>query len=125
EEPSRAPSAAPVSAPAVMEAPVAVLPGGKIAPRTAGEKLLARIWEEVLGAGPVGAHDQFFEIGGHSLLSMKVIARVRAETGVRLSPRLLLLNTLEQIAPQLEQAVAKAGPASERTSSKPAPTLTP
>jgi amino acid adenylation domain-containing protein len=50
--------------PAVREA------GGEVvAPRTGTERVVARVWEELLGAGPVGAEDNFFALGGHSLLA--------------------------------------------------------
>ena len=38
---------------------------------------MAEIWREVLRAEAVGIHDSFFEMGGHSLLAMQVISRVR------------------------------------------------
>jgi amino acid adenylation domain-containing protein len=71
-----------------------------IAPRTDNEKYLAELWADLLGRDRIGIHSNFFEIGGHSLLSMTCIARIQKETGVQLSPRVLLLNTLEQIAEQ-------------------------
>ena len=48
-----------------------------VAPRTPIEELLASIWAEVLGLEQVGIHDNFFEIGGHSLKATQVISRVR------------------------------------------------
>ena len=59
---------------------------------------MAEIWQSVLGIETVGLHDNFFDVGGHSLASMKVIARVEQALGVRLHPRDLLLDSLEQIA---------------------------
>jgi acyl carrier protein len=47
-----------------------------VAPRTAIEKSLAAIWSEVLGIAQVGVHDDFFDLGGHSLSATQVIARV-------------------------------------------------
>ena len=55
------------------------------APVTAVEKLIATIWEQVLGVRPVGLHDQFFELGGHSLLAMQVVSRV--QKALALAPR--------------------------------------
>ena len=49
----------------------------------------------------VSALDNFFTVGGHSLLSLKVIAAIEERTGVRLSPRVLLPNTLAQVAAHL------------------------
>jgi acyl-CoA synthetase (AMP-forming)/AMP-acid ligase II len=38
-----------------------------------------RMWEEVLGRQHIGAHDSFFDLGGHSLHAMEIVARVRGE----------------------------------------------
>ncbi|MBK9712879.1 MAG: hypothetical protein IPO81_16430 [Kouleothrix sp.] len=46
-------------------------------PRTLTEELLSGIWREVLGLAQVGIHDNFFEIGGHSLTATQVISLVR------------------------------------------------
>ncbi len=48
-----------------------------IAPRTQGEELLMKVWQEVLKIEKVGIHDNFFDLGGHSLLATKTIARLR------------------------------------------------
>jgi amino acid adenylation domain-containing protein len=45
-------------------------------PRSDVEKLLAEIWAEVLAIDPVGIHDNFFDLGGHSLAASRVISRV-------------------------------------------------
>jgi hypothetical protein len=48
-----------------------------VPPRTPAETTIAGFWSEALGMEVVGAEDNFFEIGGHSLLLAKVHARVR------------------------------------------------
>jgi acyl carrier protein len=48
-----------------------------VAPRTAVEEDLARIWREVLVVPHVGVEDNFFELGGHSLMATQVLSRVR------------------------------------------------
>lgn len=48
------------------------------APRNDGERAIAAIWEEVLGLRSVGFHDNFFDLGGHSLLLPGVLTKVRA-----------------------------------------------
>jgi len=58
-------------------------------PRSAVEDVLARIWCELLHLPQVGIHDNFFDIGGHSLLAMRVVARVRDVFGVELPVRTL------------------------------------
>ncbi len=48
-----------------------------VAPATDTEKALAAIWQELLGVAQVGKNDNFFEIGGHSLLAVKLVSRIR------------------------------------------------
>jgi acyl carrier protein len=47
-------------------------------PRTGNEKLVAGLWREALGIERVGLEDNFFDLGGHSLLVMRVVARLSA-----------------------------------------------
>ncbi|MCY1137661.1 amino acid adenylation domain-containing protein [Actinoplanes sp. Pm04-4] len=55
-----------------------------VEPRTPTEHALARIWSEVLGVPAVGIDDDFFDLGGHSMLATQVIVRIRkAELGGR------------------------------------------
>ena len=56
-----------------------------VAPSTDLEAKLARLWAEVLGVEKVGIHDGFFENGGHSLLAVRLFARIEAELGRKLS----------------------------------------
>jgi len=74
-----------------------------VAPRTDNEVALAHIWSQVLNIERVGIHDNFFEIGGDSLLSIQVIARA-ARAGLRLTPRQLFEQ--QTIAEQALVAVA-------------------
>ncbi|MEU1395747.1 amino acid adenylation domain-containing protein [Micromonospora zamorensis] len=57
---------------------------GYVAPRDPVEARVARIWEDVLGVSPVGVHDQFFDLGGHSLLVLKLIVEIEREFGTQL-----------------------------------------
>ncbi|MDU6748514.1 MAG: amino acid adenylation domain-containing protein, partial [Bradyrhizobium sp.] len=50
-----------------------------IAPESPAEIAMARLWADVLGVPQVGVTDNFFELGGNSILSLKVIARLRRE----------------------------------------------
>jgi len=57
-----------------------------VAPRDETERRIATIWEEVLGIDRVGVHDNFFDLGGNSLIGLKVVSRVKAELQADLSP---------------------------------------
>lgn len=53
-----------------------VLLEGFVAPRNDLEKTIAKIWREVLALEQIGIHDDFFDVGGNSLLAMQIIAKV-------------------------------------------------
>jgi amino acid adenylation domain-containing protein len=52
-----------------------------VAPGDQLELQLAQLWEEVLGVHPVGVHDNFFDLGGHSFLGLRLMARVSQRFG--------------------------------------------
>ncbi|GFJ76301.1 hypothetical protein Phou_004810 [Phytohabitans houttuyneae] len=62
-----------------LPAPRRTAPAGGAEPSTATERLVAGVWAAVLGVESVGADDDFFAIGGHSLLAIKVVTRLRRE----------------------------------------------
>jgi FkbH-like protein len=59
--------------------------GASDPPRTPLERDLAEIWAGLLNIPAVGVHDNFFEMGGHSLLAVQLLSRVRQIYGVELS----------------------------------------
>ncbi|MFF8593580.1 amino acid adenylation domain-containing protein, partial [Streptomyces sp. NPDC015220] len=61
----------------------------RTAPRDAVEQTLAGVWSEVLGIEDIGVHDDFFDLGGNSILSVRAVSRMRAALGMTLSPRIL------------------------------------
>jgi amino acid adenylation domain-containing protein len=75
-----------------------------LAPRNDVEIRLVSIWKEVLDAERVGVKDNFFEIGGHSLLAVRLCARIQEEFGQSL-PLVLLFKdgTVEALAVALSQ----------------------
>ncbi|MDH1459526.1 non-ribosomal peptide synthase/polyketide synthase [Delftia tsuruhatensis] len=64
------------------------MPAASQAPEGELEALLARIWAEVLGLERVGRSDNFFALGGDSILSLQIVSRLR-RFGWKLSPRQL------------------------------------
>jgi amino acid adenylation domain-containing protein len=61
--------------------------GEPTAPRTELERRLCAIWEEVLGIERVGVEDSFFDLGGHSLLVIRLVSKINSLLGIHLSPR--------------------------------------
>ncbi|HSS47335.1 MAG TPA: condensation domain-containing protein, partial [Thermoanaerobaculia bacterium] len=86
-----------------------------VAPCGAREETLASIWKEVLGLERVGVAENFFELGGDSILSIQVVSRAH-RAGLRLTPKQLFqyptVAALASVAREVEPAEeAEAGPA--------------
>jgi surfactin family lipopeptide synthetase C len=74
----------------------------RVAPRDEFEGILAGIWEEVLKVRPIGIKDNFFQVGGHSLLAMRVVALARKRLHLNVPISLLLeTRTVERLADAL------------------------
>lgn len=72
-------------------------------PSTPIERTLAEIWAQVLGLDRVGIHDNFFEIGGDSIQSMRIIAKAK-QAGLSLQPALLFQHpTIADLARSVER----------------------
>jgi aryl carrier-like protein len=65
--------------------------GTFILPRNPLEETLADIWTELLGLEQVGIHDNFFDLGGDSILAIQIISRAN-QAGLRLTPKQLFQN---------------------------------
>jgi acyl transferase domain-containing protein len=77
-----------------------------VAPRNQVEETLAEIWGQALGLEKVGVDDDFFELGGDSILGLKIVAKA-TEAGLRLTARQIFEHpTVVELA-----AVASASPA--------------
>ena len=61
-------------------------PGEYVAPRNAVEQMLCKIWGEVLGVDRVGVHDNFFALGGDSIITIQITSRAK-RAGYELRPR--------------------------------------
>jgi phthiocerol/phenolphthiocerol synthesis type-I polyketide synthase E len=85
-----------------------------VAPRSELEQQLVRLWAEILGSGKIGIDDDFFALGGNSLVAVQLISRVRSKLGVKLPMRSLfkaptvagmaaLVESARSGAPELEE----------------------
>jgi amino acid adenylation domain-containing protein len=82
-----------------------------VPPRTPEERILAGIWTEVLGVDKVGVHDDFFQLGGASIKSLRIVAKAReaglAPASGSLTPQMLFeYTTIAQLAALLRLAEA-------------------
>ena len=68
-----------------------------VAPRNAAEKMISQIWQNVLNIERVGINDNFFDLGGHSLLGVRLFAQIERKWGQKIP-----LATLYQ-APTIKQ----------------------
>lgn len=75
-----------------------------VAPATALERDLTDLWGRVLGIEPVGVEDDFFDLGGHSLMAAGLLTTLRSELGIDVSARTLYLQpTVAELAAVVEQ----------------------
>jgi thioesterase domain-containing protein/acyl carrier protein len=89
-----------------------------VAPRNALERNLAEIWQKFFGIDSVGIHDDFFSLGGDSLLAVQLVSKLRQATKIELpSHALLSTPTIATLAELITQATA--GPASISLSKRP------
>jgi amino acid adenylation domain-containing protein/non-ribosomal peptide synthase protein (TIGR01720 family) len=81
-----------------------LLEEGFVAPRSIEEKLLAEVWSQVLSIKDVGVNDNFFDLGGDSILSIQIVARANM-AGLRITSKQLFKHqTISELA-----AVAEIG----------------
>ncbi len=82
--------------------PVSKAKVGYAEPASEIEQALARIWSDVLGLDMLSLHDNFFEIGGDSILSIQIVARAR-QAGMELTPALLFKHpTIGELVAYIE-----------------------
>jgi acyl carrier protein len=74
-----------------------------VAPRDETERILCRIWSEILGLDSIGIDDDFFTVGGHSLLAAKLFARLDEELNWSLPLSVLFAaRTVRELAARFE-----------------------
>ncbi|MFF0370069.1 SDR family NAD(P)-dependent oxidoreductase [Micromonospora sp. NPDC005087] len=77
---------------------------GSAAPGTELESTIARVWQDALGVTRVGLDDDFFALGGNSLVAVQLIAAMRRATGVKLPMRSLFeIPTVAGLAARIEE----------------------
>ncbi|WP_437952670.1 non-ribosomal peptide synthase/polyketide synthase [Sorangium sp. So ce296] len=87
-----------------------------VLPRTEVEEKLAAVWREALKVEQVGVHDNFFALGGDSILTLQVVARAR-KLGVSLTPKQLFAHqTIAELARVAEVASEPSAAAREEAS---------
>ena len=81
---------------------------GTVAPRDELEAQIINVWRRVLGVSRIGIRDSFFDLGGHSMLAVKMTAELKKAIG-RTIPLMSLFEaqTIEQIADLLRDGAAK------------------
>ena len=80
------------------------------APQTPVEKELANIWREVLGLEQVGIHDNFFDLGGHSLLVIQVCSKLQTILSRDISTmEMFNYPTISSLADYLSQGEQEKG----------------
>jgi acyl-coenzyme A synthetase/AMP-(fatty) acid ligase len=86
---------------------------------TAWEARLAEVWRELLHIPSVTPTDNFFDLGGYSLLAMQAISRLAETTGIRISPRHYIFETLGQLAHTYAQAGSSSVAAHDASTTTP------
>jgi amino acid adenylation domain-containing protein/non-ribosomal peptide synthase protein (TIGR01720 family) len=83
-------------------------------PRTPLEEVLASVWRQALGLETVSIHDNFFHLGGDSILSVQIAARAQ-QAGVRITPRQVFeyptIADLATVAVAVQDTAAEQAPA--------------
>ena len=81
-----------------------------VVPRTDTEKALATIWNNVLKVERIGIHDDFFDLGGYSLLVIRAVSQIRDLFAIDLSPGTFFTNpTISGLARALGEAQTLMG----------------
>jgi acyl carrier protein len=75
------------------------------AARNPDEQIVAQVWAEVLGCDRIGIHDQFFDLGGHSLAATQIVARLRQAFGVEIQLcEVFGMATVASLTARIQQA---------------------
>ena len=81
------------------------------APRTATERKLVAIWESLLGRSPIGIHDDFFDLGGQSILAARLVVAIEREMGVRTQiSNVAFARNIQRMADVLDKPEGEVAP---------------
>lgn len=89
-------------------------------PTTDTEKAMVAVWEELIGVKPIGIHDNYFSLGGHSLMATQILGRIRDHYGVELTLRQFFeTTTVAELAKALDALrwILQSAPSSTTASS--------
>jgi acyl carrier protein len=76
-----------------------------VAPSTPTQQVLVTIWTEILKVDPISIDDNFFDLGGHSLMATQVVSRIREHFSVEIALRVIFETpTIQGIALAVEMA---------------------
>jgi acyl carrier protein len=80
-----------------------------VAPGSVTEKAIAELWQDSFGVSEVGVEDDFFELGGNSLVALQIVVRLRDQFRIEL-PGITVFDyrTVRALAPVVEKAMAQA-----------------
>ncbi len=78
----------------------------KVPPSNGTEALIAELWRMQVGEVDIGREDSFFDVGGHSLMTVEFLNRLKERTGVRLRVRDIVFEDLQGIAALVERAAS-------------------
>ena len=81
----------------------ALLRSGYVQPMRVVEKKIAKIWQDVLGVDKISLHDNFFDLGGHSIMAIKVISLIEKDLKIYVPFKEFFNQTLGQFAASCEE----------------------
>lgn len=85
----------------------------KVAPGTDMEKSLLRIWSALFGTSDIGIQDNFFNLGGHSIMATRLVADINREFGTQLNIRIIFENqTIQEQAHLIQTTLSVEGQSS-------------
>jgi acyl transferase domain-containing protein/acyl carrier protein len=89
-----------------------------VVPGNATEQIIADIWQELLGVAKIGIHDNFFELGAHSLLATRLVARLKSIFPVELSVASLFEYPTVQLLSETVRHGGRAGSSFDESKSR-------